>query len=67
MMLLDMDEVKILTEFFRNHVAKDMKSANVLINRIDDFNAMEDSDEDKNQNKSVNASAVDEALDEPST
>lgn len=46
---MNMDEVKILIEFFRNYVAEDKKGVRVLLTRTDDFNAANESDEDKNQ------------------
>ncbi len=49
MMLLSMDEVKILIEFFRKYVADDKKGVRVLLTRTDDFNDAHSSEEEKNQ------------------
>ena len=46
MMLMNMDEVKILTDFFRKYVADEKKGVRVLLTRIDDFNDANSSDEE---------------------
>ena len=48
MMLLNMDEVKTIIEFFRQHVAKEKKGVRVLLSRCDDFNEANDSEEERN-------------------
>ena len=49
MMLMNMDEVKILIDFFRDYVADEKKGVRVLLTRTDDFNDANSSEEDKNQ------------------
>ena len=48
-MLMNMDEVKILIDFFRDYVADEKKGVRVLLTRTDDFNDANSSEEDKNQ------------------
>ena len=48
MIVLNMDEVKILIDFFRTHLSEE-KKIRVLLTRIDDFNDANSSEEEKNQ------------------
>ena len=47
MMCINMSEVRVIVEFFRRNVEKFRRGAHVLLERIEDFSAVNDYEEEK--------------------
>ena len=55
MMLISMEDVRVLLEFFRNHVVNIKRGAKVLLERIEDYEGLAVGDLDDNTGSGISA------------